>query len=78
MDFLHRIGKLVLAGAVVVGLSSAALAQWVVVKIGDECNVIEESVAGDEIRVAGPFATEEEAEEAKRNEAQCIVRHDNR
>ena len=73
MSVISKIGKLTIAGAIVAAMTSPSLADWVVTQVGDECNVIEESAAGDEIRVAGPFATQEEADKAKAEHPECAV-----
>ena len=77
MTLTGKISAFVLAGGMTVAMASPSLAAWVVVKIGgsDDCSVLEESVAGEELRVAGPFETEAEAEESKENHAECIQRN---
>jgi hypothetical protein len=69
---MGKIGVLVLAGGMIAGLTSPSLAEYVVVKLGDDCAVMEESAAGSEVRIAGPFATEEEGEKAKTEHADCM------
>jgi len=73
MSMIGKIGALAITGATVVAMTSPSLAEWVVTQVGDECMVMEESAAGGEIRVAGPFATQEEADKAKGDHPQCDV-----
>jgi hypothetical protein len=64
-DVIGNIGKLTIAGAIVAAMTTSSLAEWVVVRVADECLLMQESEVRDEIRIAGPFATEEEADRAK-------------
>ena len=54
-------------------MTSSSLADWVVVMAGDECMVMEESQAGPERRIAGPYATQEEADKWKSEHAECSI-----
>ena len=63
----------VIAVALLGAMSTSALAEWVVVKAGGQCMLMEESAAQGEIRIAGPFATEDEAEKAKGEHPECAV-----
>lgn len=73
MTVIGRIGKLTIAGAIFTAMTTPSLAEWVVVVVGDECMLMQESEAKDEIRIAGPFATEAEAESAKGEHPECQV-----
>jgi len=73
MTVTNTFGKLTVAGALFAAMTTPSLAEWVVVQVGDECMLMEESMVKDEIRIAGPFATEAEAESAKGNYPQCQI-----
>jgi len=73
MTVISKIGKLTIAGAIIAAMTTPSLAQWVVVVVADECMLMQESEARGEIRIAGPFATEEEAESAKGEHPECDV-----
>ena len=71
MTMIGKIGKLAIAGTMMLAMTSPSLAQWVVVRVGDQCSVVEESNASGEIRVAGPYGTQHEAEEGKKQHPRC-------
>ncbi len=73
MTVVGRISKLAMAGAMIVAMASPSLADWVVVKAGGQCMLMEESAAEGEVRIAGPFATEDEAEKAKGEHPECDI-----
>jgi len=73
MTVISKIGKLTVAGAIVAAMTTPSLADWVVVQVADECMLMQESEARDEIRLAGPFATEAEAESAKGEHPECDI-----
>ena len=66
-------GKIIIAIALVGAMSTSAFAEWVVVQAGGQCMLLEESAVKGEVRIAGPFATEEEAEKAKGEHPKCAV-----
>lgn len=73
MTVISNIGKLTIAGVIFAAMTAPSLAQWVVVVAGDECMLMKESEAKDETRIAGPFATEEEADKAKSEHPECRI-----